>query len=272
MASKYDILATPPKALVFDVFGTVVNWRETVTSALIYSAAAKVSSSSRSADLSPEIRSQLAKLTDQDWARFAQEWRNSYKAFVTGFVPGQSEWRDIDTHHYLSLIDLLQKWELDGLYTDEEVKDLSLIWHSLAPWSDSSRGIHLLNQKFTTSTLSNGNPSLLKDLNEQGNLGFAKLQSSSDFKAYKPHPRVYTGAVQALGCEPGEVAMVATHLNDLKAARGCGLRTIYVERDREEDWSPEQEGYLEAKTWVDMWVTEGEDGFVAVAERFGLKG
>jgi 2-haloacid dehalogenase len=271
MASKYDILTTPPKALVFDVFGTVVNWRATVTSTLIYSAAAKISSSSRSADLAPEVRSQLAKLTDQDWARFAQEWRNTYKAFVRSFVPGQSEWRDIDTHHHLSLIDLLQKWNLAGLYTDDELKDLSLVWHSLDPWAESSEGIHLLNQKFTTSTLSNGNPSLLQDLNKHGQLGFARLQSSADFKAYKPHPRVYKGAAEALGLQPGDVAMVAAHLDDLEAARACGLRTIYVERNREEDWSPEQDEYRNARSWVDMWVVEGEKGFVEVAARFGLK-
>lgn len=270
MASKHDILATPPKALTFDVFGTTVNWRETVTSTLISSAAAKVSSSSRSADLSPEVRAQLAQLTDQHWARFAQEWQNSYKAFVTGFVPGQSEWRDVDTHHHLSLIDLLQKWRLEDVYTDDEVQGLSLVWHALQPWPDSAEGIHLLNKKFITATLSNGNPSLLKDLNEHGNLGFSRLLSSADFKAYKPHPRVYSGAAEGLGFEPGEVAMVAAHLSDLKAARACGFRTIYVERDQEEGWTPGQEDYRDAKTWVDMWVTEGENGFVEVARRFGL--
>jgi 2-haloacid dehalogenase len=270
-SSKYDILATPPKALTFDVFGTTVNWRETVTSTLIARAAAKVSSSSGSADVSPEVRLQLAKLTNEDWARFAQEWRNSYKKFTIGFVPGQTEWRDIDTHHYLSLIELLREWDLTGAYTDDEVKELSLVWHLLEPWADSSEGIHLLNRKFTTSTLSNGNPSLLKDLNEHGRLGFARLQSSADFMAYKPHPRVYHGVVERLGLQPGEVAMVAAHLNDLAAARACGFRTVYVERRREEDWSPEQDEYREARSWVDMWVSEGEKGFVEVAARFGLE-
>jgi 2-haloacid dehalogenase len=271
MASKLDILKSPPRALTFDCFGTVVNWRETVVSTLIFSAAAKTSSSSRSADLSPEVRSQLAQLTDQDWAQFAQEWRDSYGSFVRGFVPGETEWRDVDTHHHLSLIDLLQKWKLDDLYTEDEVKDLSLVWHFLQPWPDSSAGIHMLNKKFTTSTLSNGNQSLLKDLDEHGNLGFSKVQSSADFKAYKPHPSVYNGAAKALGLAPGEVAMVAAHLNDLKAARECGFRTIYVERSREEAWKPEQDEYRDAQTWVDMWVTEEEDGFVEVARRFGVK-
>jgi 2-haloacid dehalogenase len=270
MDSSYDILKTPPKALTFDVFGTVVNWRETVTATLIQCAAAQTSSSSQSASLSPELRTRLSKLSHEEWGKFAQEWRNSYKKFVKGFVPGETEWRDIDTHHHLSLIDLLKKWELEDLYTEEEVGTLSLIWHYLDPWSDSSAGIHKLGTKFITSTLSNGNPSLLKDLQKHGNLGFKKLQSSADFKAYKPHPSTYLGAAKAMGFEPGEVAMVAAHLNDLKAARSCGFRTIYVEREREEDWSPGQEQYQDAKTWVDIWVKEEEEGFLEVARRFGI--
>jgi 2-haloacid dehalogenase len=213
----------------------------------------------------------LAKLTDQDWAQFAQEWRNSYSQFVKSFVPGETEWKDIDTHHYLSLIDLLKKWELEGLYTDTEVKELSLVWHYLDPWTDSSLGLQKLGTKFITSTLSNGNQSLLRDLAKHGNLGFRKLQSSADFKAYKPHPSVYKGASKAMGLEPGEVAMVAAHLDDLKAARDCGLRTIYVERKQEEAWSPEEERYKDAQQWVDMWITEGEEGFLEAARRFGIK-
>jgi 2-haloacid dehalogenase len=267
---KYDIVKSPPKGLTFDVFGTVVDWRKTVTSALIQNAAAKTSSSSRSADLSPEVRTQLSRLTDQDWGQFAQEWRDSYKRFVRGFVPGETEWIDIDTHHHLALIDLLKKWKLENLYTKEEVEDLSLVWHYLDPWVDSSSGIHKLGTKFITSTLSNGNQSLLKDLDKHGNLGFKKLQSSGDFKAYKPHPRAYLGAVKVLGFEPEEVAMVAAHLGDLKAARSNGLRTIYVERKREEDWGPDQKEYQDAKTWVDMWVTEEQDGFLEVARRFSI--
>lgn len=190
--------------------------------------------------------------------------------FVRTFVPGVTEWRDIDMHHHLSLIDLLKDWKLEGLYTKDEVEELSLIWHYLDPWSDSSAGIHQLNKQFITSTLSNGNPSLLKDLNKHGNLGFKQLQSSADFKAYKPHPSVYKGAAEAIGLEPAEVAMVAAHLDDLKAARSCGFRTIYVERKQEENWKPDQEDYKDTKNLVDMWVTEQEDGFLEVARRFGL--
>lgn len=212
----------------------------------------------------------LSQLSDEDWGKFAAEWRNTYKVFVRGFKPGESEWKDIDTHHYESLIRLLKEWELEGLYSDDEVKDLSLIWHYLDPWRDSSSGLRRLNEKFITSTLSNGNQSLLKDLNKHGQLGFQKLQSSADFKAYKPHPSVYKGAAEVMGLQPSEIALVAAHLSDLKAARSCGFRTIYVERANEEDMPLDGPDYQDAKTWVDMWVSVKEDGFVEVARRFGL--
>ncbi|KAK0116718.1 hypothetical protein ONS96_012569 [Cadophora gregata f. sp. sojae] len=270
MSSNSDIFKFPPKALTFDVFGTVVNWRDTVTNKLIQSAASKTSFSPSSASLAPEVRTRLSQLTNDDWARFAEEWRKSYYHFVVNFVPGKSQWRDIDTHHYLSLIDLLKKWDIAGLYSDDEVRDLSLIWHFLDPWKDSSAGIHALGKKFVTSTLSNGNQTLLKDLQEHGNLGFKLLQSSGDFKAYKPHPSVYNGAAEKMGLKTEEVAMVAAHLTDLRAARGCGMKTIYVERRQEEAWTPGSKEYEDAKTWVDVWIKEDEDGFLEVARRFGI--
>jgi 2-haloacid dehalogenase len=246
----------------------LVNWRKTVTTTLKTKAAAKLSITS---ELSSSTRDTASKLSNEDWGTFAQEWRDSYKEFVHGFVPGKTEWRDIDTHHHLSLISLLKKWQIPDLYNDSEVKELSLIWHFLDPWTDSSSGIHKLGTQFITSTLSNGNQSLLQDLNKHGNLGFRKLQSSADFEAYKPHPSVYRGAAKAMDLEPMDVAMVAAHLGDLKAARECGFRTIYVERREEEDWKVDSEEYEEARSWVDMWVSSKEDGFVEVARRFGIE-
>lgn len=194
-SSRIDLTKVPPKGLTFDVFGTVVNWRKTVTSTLISTAAAKTHSTSRSANLSPEIRLRLAELTDESWGEFAQQWRNSYKAFVIGYRPNLDPWKDIDTFHRESLIDLLSKWKLEGLYDENELEDLSKVWHFLEPWPDSSSGIHQLSKLFVTSTLSNGNRSLLRDLNDTGNLGFRMLQSSEDFKAYKPHRSVCKHAV-----------------------------------------------------------------------------
>ncbi|KAI9740834.1 MAG: hypothetical protein M1818_004439 [Claussenomyces sp. TS43310] len=269
-SSRVDMTKSPPKALTFDVFGTVVNWRKTVTETLVSSAQAKVDSSSRSAELPPQIRRRVAELTPESWGEFAQQWRNTYKTFVRGYDPDTDAWRDVDAHHLLSLQQLLRQWGLEGLYAESEVEDLSKVWHVLEPWPDAASGLQRLGRRFITSTLSNGNQSLLKDLDEHGKLAFRMLQSSADFKAYKPHPTVYLGAARAMRVQPGEIAMVAAHLNDLKAAREQGFRTIFVERPAEEEWSPGQEEYEDAKTWVDMWVSESENGFEEVARRFGL--
>lgn len=270
MSTKGDAGSlTGIKALTFDVFGTVVDWRSSVESALKSEAKKKINSSGVST-LPREVQRRVQGLADQDWATFAQEWRNSYKTFTRGFKSGETPWKDIDTHHYDSLVELLGKWQLTGLYTTEEIKSLSLVWHRLAPWADSSEGIHKLNTRFTTATLSNGNQSLLNDLNAYGNLGFQRLISAEDFSAYKPDPSVYLGAAKALGVTPTEVAMVAAHLGDLDAARSLGLRTIYVERPDEDDWNPDEERYVQAKDWVDVWVSQNEDGFIEVARRLGL--
>ncbi|ORY68737.1 haloacid dehalogenase [Pseudomassariella vexata] len=233
------------KVLLFDTFGTVVDWRK-------------------------NVKSRLQSLTADDWSRFAQEWRNSYGVFTRSFDPEVSEWKDIDTHHHESLIGLLHKWNLAGTFTDGEVKSLSLVWHRLTPWHDSVQGLEMLGRRFVTSTLSNGNQSLLQDLNEHGQLGFQRLISSADFKAYKPKPAVYLGAAGVLGLKPEECAMVAAHLEDLKAARDCGLKTIYVERPLEEAWPKGEQLYSESRSWVDLWVTEKEDGFVELARRLDI--
>lgn len=119
-----------------------------------------------------------------------------------------------------------------------------------------------------TSTLSNGNQELLNDLCKTGSLPFQKVISSGDFGAFKPHPSVYQGAVKELGFEVGEVAMVAAHLNDLKAARGQGMRTIFVEREGEEEWEKGGKEWEDARGWVELWVGKDEEGFVEVARRF----
>lgn len=214
------------KALTFDVFGTVVDWRSSVQEELARRAKEKIASPTFGALPEPS-RARLEAMTDADWAAFAQEWRTTYHVFTQGFVPGKSAWKDIDTHHYDALHELLRKWGLTGVYTDAEARELSLVWHRLRPWEDSAAGVRRLGTRLVTSTLSNGNQSLLQDLNEFGGLGFRRIISTADFGAYKPHPSTYLGAAGALGFRPEEVAMVAAHLGDLAAARANGLRTIY---------------------------------------------
>lgn len=274
---------TPPptlqgiKALTFDVFGTTVDWRTTVQEELSARARAKAGGELPAPGAQEQERERLRALTADDWAAFAQQWRDSYGVFTRTFEPGKTPWKDIDAHHRDSLAVLLGEWGLAGAYADDEVRALSLVWHRLRPWDDTREGLRRLGTRLVTATLSNGNRSLLRDLNDGqgkgdggGSLGFQRIISTEDFGAYKPHPSTYLGAAGALGFKPSEVAMVAAHLNDLAGARANGLRTIYVERPREEAWGPDEEQYKEARGWVDLWVREGEGGFIEVARRLGI--
>ncbi|OHE90461.1 haloacid dehalogenase [Colletotrichum orchidophilum] len=259
------------KALTFDVFGTVVDWRSSVVEELTARARAKLDSSTNTT--TGEEKEKLETLAAVDWSAFAQEWRTSYMRFTRGYVPGETPWKDIDTHHHDSLVALLEGRGLAGVYSDDEVRHLSLAWHRLRPWADSAAGLRRLGGKFVTSTLSNGNKALLGDLDAFGGLGFRRILSAEDWRVYKPNPAVYDGAVEVLvggaGGKAREVAMVAAHLGDLAAARGRGMRTVYVERPLEEDWEVGSERYEDAKGWVDIWVKEGEGGFEEVARRLG---
>lgn len=258
------------KALTFDVFGTTVTWRTPITLALTSAAKSKTSSPSF-ALLPPQTQQTLLSLHPSFWPTFAQEWRTSYIKFTHSFTPSPSApWTSIDTHHQTSLTQLLAHHNLPNIFTPFEITHLSQTWHFLPPHPDSSPGVQALSQTYTTAALSNGNRSLLSDLNTHAKLGFQQLISAEDFKAYKPDPATYLGACRMLGYEPGEVAMVAAHLGDLEAASRCGMRTIYVERSGEEDWEMEEERYAGARKWVDLWVGEGEGGFVEVARRLGL--
>ncbi|KAK4131111.1 haloacid dehalogenase [Trichocladium antarcticum] len=256
---------SPIKALTFDVFGTTVNRLNPVVAALTTLAATKLATSPPST-----THRQLATLTPADWTLFAQQWHAAYGAFTRAFVRGTTPWRDVGTHFHDSLLVLLDQWRLGGVYTAAETEALGKVWHALTPWPDSAPGLARLKRAgLVTSTLSNGNRALLEDLDGFGGLGFQRLIGAEDFKAYKPAPEVYLGACKALGCEPGEVAMVAAHLEDLAAARALGLRTVYVERPGEEAWGVEEERYRLAREWVDLWVAEGEGGFDEVATRLG---
>lgn len=172
------------KALTFDVFGTVVDWRSTIHAKLIQKARDIVSSPAFSG-LPESLQSRLQEISDEDWGTFAQEWRDSYSQFVQTFVPGQTEWKDVDTHHYDSLGELLQRWTVKDAYTDEDIRSLSLAWHYLGPWDDSALGIRRLGTRYVTATLSNGHQSLLADLEAHGDIGFKRIISATDFGAYK---------------------------------------------------------------------------------------
>ncbi|KAK3181155.1 hypothetical protein K4F52_007570 [Lecanicillium sp. MT-2017a] len=265
------------KALTFDVFGTVVDWRGTVTEELTLRIHRKLTAASDDGgNISPAIRARLEALNREDevrqqgpegpnadgWiARFVAEWRDSYKKFTRSFDAATMVWKDVDAHHYDSLVDQLEEWQLEGLFSPVELASLSLVWHRLTPWEDSVDGLRgLTAMGLTNATLSNGNMVLLRDLADFSDLSFDKLFSAETFGEYKPSAGTYRGAVRDLNMQPGDVAMVAAHLGDLQAAKSQGLRTVYIERPREEDWPVDDEKYRQAQDWVDLWIPEGEGG------------
>lgn len=269
------------KALTFDVFGTTVDWRTSVIDELELRVHRKLSTGAEAAGApSAEQRERLEYLNTnyagheedrENWtARFADAWRSSYWFFVRSQaqagVQDAATFKTTEQHFYDSLIELLEEWQLEGLFSDTELKSLSLVWHRLTPWPDTVEGLAKLAAPplgLRTATLSNGSTNLIKDLNDFGELGFQHLFCAESLKAYKPAPETYLGAARELGLQPEEVAMVAAHMSDLEAARKVGLRTVYVERRKEEEWREHQ--LQEAKAWVDLWIKEGEDGFVALA-------
>lgn len=256
------------KALLFDVFGTCVDWRSTVTKALVQTSKATITSPPSNA--STAAIKKASELSVEDWGKFAQEWRDTYYVYVKSVAQGESEWKTIDQHHHDSLLELLESWSLQGLWSPDEIKKLSLVWHYLDPWPEAVEGMNYLNTKYQTGTLSNGNMDLLKDLKVYSGLEFKHLFSSELFGSYKPSPNVYLGAVQKLGLEPSQVLMVAAHTHDLKAAKSCGLLTAFVDRPGELN-SPELDRE-EAKSggYVDVWVSVQELGFVALAKKLGI--
>lgn len=211
----------------------------------------------------------------------AQEWRNTYLKFTRAIAQDPSiPYKTVDEHHLHALRDILVQRELifprqgdvpdplvhDGsLWDEQQILKLSLIWHYLAPWPDTNRGLALMNMKFSTCTLSNGNVALLTDMVEHGKMPFTHVYSAEMFQSYKPSPKVYLGAAEKMGLKPEECVMVAAHLDDLKFAKQNGLRTCYVERLDEERHSELREEGI-----PDVWVKLDEEGFVTAAERLGV--
>lgn len=143
-------LSPPPRALLFDVFGTCVNWRKSVVDAL--HAQSHASLNSATASLASSVRLRASDMTLEHWGLFAQQWRNGYKQFTKKLAEDPSiPWMSVDEHHLTSLKELTAEWRIEGLWNDEELRSLSLIWHHLEPWDDSAMGIALLNRLFCRS-------------------------------------------------------------------------------------------------------------------------
>jgi 2-haloacid dehalogenase len=200
------------RALLFDVFGTLVDWR----GSLLVEAA-----NLRSA---PD---------DVDWAAVVDDWRRAYQPALDRVRSGDA-WRDLDDVHRGTLADALATHHV--ALPAEERETLVQAWRRLRPWPDTRAGLARLRSGYRTATLSNGHVALLVDLFRFADLRVDALLSAQLADTYKPAPRAYLRGAELLGCEPDEVAMVAAHSADLVAAAEVGMRAMFVRRPTE--WGP----------------------------------
>ena len=224
------------KALVFDVFGTVVDWRSSII-----------------ADLTAFGR---AKGVQADWAAFADAWRAGYQPAMDKVRKGELPWTHIDTLHRMVLDKLLVEFKVRGL-SEADKDHVNRVWHRLRGWPDAVEGLTRLKRKFIISTLSNGNTSLLVNMAKHAGLPWDCVLSAETFKAYKPDPRTYLGAAEILGLKPAEVMMTAAHNSDLVAASKQGLRTAFVARPKE--YGPHQSRDFKAEHPFDVVASDFND-------------
>jgi 2-haloacid dehalogenase len=196
------------KALVFDTFGTVVDWRGSI------------------------IQEGMAWKKDVDWARFADRWRAGYAPSMEKVRKGEMPWTNLDHLHRMLLDDLLKEFHIEGL-SEEEKDRLNRVWHRLKPWPDSVAGLTRLKKKYTIAPLSNGNVALLADMAKHAGIPWDLILSAELAKHYKPDREAYLTAVSLLELKPEEVMMCAAHSGDLMSARSFGLRTGFIHRPNE---------------------------------------
>lgn len=224
MGTKFD--ANSVKALVFDTFGTVVDWRGSI--------------------IQQGQEFGRAKNINVDWAKFAERWRAGYAPSLDKVRKGQMPWTKLDDLHRILLDQLLVEFGITGL--SESDKDyLNRVWHRLKGWPDSVSGLTRLKKRFVIAPLSNGNVALLTNMAKYAGLPWDCILSAELAKHYKPDPEVYLSAADLLGLKPAEVMMVAAHAGDLRSAGKVGLRTGFVSRPLEhglgsklESYSPEE--------------------------------
>jgi 2-haloacid dehalogenase len=226
------------KALLFDVFGTVVDWRGGVIR-------------------EGEKLAKAKGIEGVDWAEFADAWRSRYRPSMEKVARGELPWTNLDRLHRMVLDDLLEKLRITGL-TEQEKDHLNRAWHRLDPWPDAVPGLTRLKRKFIIAPLSNGNVALLTNMAKWGALPWDCILSAELARHYKPAPKAYLTAVELLGLTPPDVMMTAAHKSDLHAAREQGLRTAFVPRPgeygpgREVDTTPDPGFDFHASSFVEL--------------------
>ena len=207
------------KALVFDTFGTVVDWRGSIVE--------EGKAWEKTKDLTI------------DWGRFADRWRAGYAPSMEKVRKGEMPWTNLDHLHRALLEDLLQEFHIEGL-SEAEKDQWNRVWHRLRPWPDSVAGLTRLKKKYTIAPLSNGNVALLAAMAKHAGLPWDLILSAELAKHYKPDREAYLTAVSLLELKPEEVMMCAAHSGDLMSARGFGLRTGFIHRA--DEYGPARRG------------------------------
>jgi 2-haloacid dehalogenase len=224
------------EALLFDVFGTVVDWRTSLIRQL--------------GDFG------RANGLTADWATLADDWRAQYEPAMRKVRNGQRPWISLERLHRESLDDLLPRHSLSAL-TDVQRQKLVMSWHFLDPWPDSVAGLTRLKRKYIIGTLSNGGVRLLTDMARYAGLPWDVILSSDNFRHYKPDPSVYLGAAELLDTAPANIMLVAAHNYDLGAARSHGFKTAFVARPTE--YGPRQSRDFKAESDWDFVAKDFEE-------------
>jgi 2-haloacid dehalogenase len=237
MAAKDQV-----KALLFDVFGTVVDWRGSVIRELTAFGNARG--------------------LKADWAEFADDWRGLYQPSMEEVRSGRRPFVILDTLHRESLLKLLDKYAIKGL-AEHEIEHLVTIWHRLDPWPDVVEGLLRLKRRYIIGPCSNANIGLAVRMAKRAGLPWDVIVGAEVARAFKPTPEAYLRSAAALNLAPHEVMLVAAHNGDLAAAAKTGLRTAFVARP--EEYGPKKAADVATNhTWD---VTT--DSFIGVADAMG---
>ena len=230
------------KALTFDVFGTVVDWRSSIIRDMGEFAACKNIAA--------------------DWAAFADAWRALYQPTMEKVRSGELPWTKLDDLHRMNLQQLVDRFGLSSL-SESELDYINRVWHRLDPWPDAVAGLERLKTRYIIAPLSNGNVALIVNMAKRAGFPWDVVLGAEVARHYKPQPEAYITAVELLGLKPEQVMMVAAHNGDLVAASGCGLRTAFVARPTE--YGPNQQADLCAEHEFDIVATD----FLQLADRLG---
>jgi 2-haloacid dehalogenase len=200
------------RMLVFDTFGTVVDWRSGII-----------------AEGEALGRTKGFKVP---WPEFADAWRGGYGPSMNRVRKGELPWTKLDRLHRMILDELLVRFKMEGL-SEQEKDHLNRAWHRLNPWPDAVAGLTRLRKRFVIAPLSNGNVSLLTNMAKHGGIPWDCIMSTELVRHYKPDPETYRMPAEFFDLEPPAVMMVAAHSGDLQSAKAVGLRTAYVHRPLE---------------------------------------